>query len=105
MDQSAKGERKGAKPYLIGFALALVLTAVPFAAVASHALSVTPTLIVIAAAAVLQITVHLRFFLHLDLSTTPRENLAAILFAGILILIMAGGTLWIMSSLNQRMAM
>ena len=35
MEQSASGGRHGAKSYLTGFMLALVLTAVPFAVVAA----------------------------------------------------------------------
>ena len=62
-------------------------------------------LIVIAIAAVLQVLVHLRFFLHLDLTTTPRENLLAIVFTAILIFIMVGGSLWIMIDLHSRMVM
>ncbi len=47
----------------------------------------------------------MRYFLHLDLTSTPRENLVAILFAAILIFIMVGGSFWIMLDLHRRMAM
>jgi cytochrome o ubiquinol oxidase operon protein cyoD len=93
----------GLKSYLTGLALALVLTAIPFALVAANPLPRSLTLVTIAIAAVIQILVHLRYFLHLDLTTTPRENLAAIVFAAILILIMIGGSLWIMLDLQHRM--
>ena len=103
------GRVTGAAPelrhYLIGFGLALLLTAVPFAAVAFELLPRAATLIVIFIAAIIQIIVHLRFFLHLDLTETPRENLLAIAFAALLILIMIGGSLWIMFDLNSRMAL
>jgi cytochrome o ubiquinol oxidase operon protein cyoD len=49
--------------------------------------------------------VHLRYFLHLDLRATPRENLLAIVFAAILIVIMVGGSFWIMLDLHHRMAL
>ncbi|MFH0342841.1 MAG: cytochrome o ubiquinol/quinol oxidase subunit IV [Chromatiales bacterium] len=49
----------------------------------------------------LQVLVHLRFFLHLDLT---RENLLTIMFAAIFIFIMVGGSLWIMFDLHQRMS-
>ena len=91
------------REYLTGFGLALVLTAIPFGLVAAELLSRTATLVVIAIAALLQVLVHLRFFLHLDLSTTPRENILAIAFAAVLIVIMVGGSLWIMLDLNARM--
>jgi cytochrome o ubiquinol oxidase operon protein cyoD len=93
------------RSYLTGFALALVLTAIPFALVAAGTLPRVPALTVIAVAAVIQILVHLHYFLHLDLTSTPRENLLAIAFAAILIFMMIGGSLWIMFDLHHRMSM
>jgi cytochrome o ubiquinol oxidase subunit IV len=105
MERSTSGREPGLGSYLTGFVLALVLTVIPFALVFTKALPKGQTLAVIAAAAVLQVLVHLRCFLHLDLRSTPRENLLAILFAAVLIFIMVGGSFWIMFDLNQRMAM
>jgi len=93
------------RPYLIGFALALILTAIPFALVAVNPLPKSTTLIIIAMAAAIQVLVHLRYFLHLDLTSTPRENLVAIVFTAILIVLMVGGSFWIMFDLHSRMAM
>jgi cytochrome o ubiquinol oxidase operon protein cyoD len=104
MDRSPAGHAPGLKSYLAGFALALILTAIPFGLVATSALPPRPMLIVIAIAAAVQVLVHLRYFLHLDLTTTPRENLLAIVFAAILILMMVGGSFWIMMDLHHRMA-
>jgi cytochrome o ubiquinol oxidase subunit IV len=105
MEPAANVGHESAKTYLIGFALALVLTAIPFSLVAMRALPRSLALIVIAFAAVLQILVHLRYFLHLDLKSRRDENLLAIAFAAVLVFIMIGGTLWIMLDLHQRMAM
>lgn len=91
--------------YLIGFVLAVMLTAIPFALVATHALSRTQTILVIAAAAVLQILVHLRFFLHLSFSRSARENLFAVAFTAVLIFLMVGGSIWVMLDLHMRMAL
>lgn len=104
MEHSTTRSGHGLKSYLAGFALALVLSAIPFALVAMNALPKPHTLIVIGVAAILQVLVHLRFFLHLDLASTPRENLLAIMFAAILIFIMVGGSFWIMFDLHQRMS-
>lgn len=93
----------GLRSYLTGFALALVLTAIPFGIVVFGSLPKTATMAAIAVAAIAQVIVHLRYFLHLDLTSTPRENLLAIAFAGVLILIMVGGSLWIMFDLHARM--
>lgn len=88
---------------LIGLVAALVLTAVPFGAVASNAVAGDAALALIAVAAALQIGVHLRFFLRLGLQGSPHETLLAIGFACVLVAIMLGGSLWIMSDLHQRM--
>ena len=91
------------KPYLIGIVLALILTAIAFGLVAFGTLPRETTLAVIAALALVQILVHLRFFLHIDFKSTPGENLMALAFAVVLICIMVGGSLWIMFDLYHRM--
>ena len=97
-------ERHGLRSYLVGFVLAVVLTAIPFYLVATHALPPSRLMIVIAVAAVLQILVHLRFFLHINFTTTPKENLLALAFTAVLLFLMVGGSLWIMIDLHSRMA-
>ena len=94
----------GLRTYLIGFVLAVVLTAIPFYVVITHALPPQRALMLIAGAALLQVLVHLRFFLHLNFTSTPRENLLAIVFTAVRIFIMVGGSFWIMFDLHQRMA-
>src|SRR5690606_28717118 len=103
MDASGLPVERSIRPYLIGLGLAFILTAIPFALVALSALPRFTMLIVIAVAAVLQILVHFRFFLHIGIRSTPAENLIALAFAAILIVFMVGGTLWIMFDLHYRM--
>ncbi len=103
MDVSGLPVERSVRPYLIGLALAVILTAIPFALVATGALARGTTLIIIAVAAVVQILVHLGFFLHIGFRSTPRENLIALAFACVLIFFMVGGTLWIMFDLYHRM--
>ena len=97
-------ERHGLGSYLVGFVLAVALTAIPFYLVYTHALPPSRIMLIIAGAAVLQILVHLHFFLHINFTTTPKENLLAIAFTAILIFLMVGGSLWIMIDLHNRMA-
>ncbi|MBI2735593.1 MAG: cytochrome o ubiquinol oxidase subunit IV [Rhodospirillales bacterium] len=97
-------ERHGLASYLIGFVLAVILTAIPFWLVYTHALPTSRIMWIIAVAAVLQVLVHLHFFLHVNFTTTPRENLLAIAFTAVLIFLMVGGSLWIMIDLHSRMA-
>ncbi|TYC65413.1 cytochrome o ubiquinol oxidase subunit IV [Stappia sp. BW2] len=89
--------------YLTGFVLAVLLTAIPFALVWGGLLVGPAVYAVIAVAAVLQVIVHLVFFLHIDLKSTPVENLFFLVFAAVLIFIMVGGSLWIMMDLHHRM--
>jgi cytochrome o ubiquinol oxidase subunit IV len=91
------------QPYVTGFVFALVLTGIPFGLAAANLLPRFTTLVVIAVLAVVQVVVHLRYFLHIDLESTPRENLVALAFAAVLIFLMVGGTLWIMLDLDARM--
>lgn len=92
------------RSYLIGFVLAVVLTAIPFYVVITHVLPPQRAMVLIGVAAILQILVHLKFFLHINFTTTPKENLAAIAFTVVLIFIMVGGSFWIMFDLHSRMA-
>lgn len=96
--------KHGLGSYLIGFVLAVALSVIPFWLVATHALPPQRTLLVIGVAAVLQVLVHLRFFLHVNFTTTPRENMLALAFTAILIFLMVGGSFWIMFDLHSRMA-
>lgn len=100
MDHSAE---RSLSTYLTGFALAVVLTAIPFALVWGGLLTGPAVYVIIAVAAVFQVLVHLVFFLHLNLKSTPAENLFFLGFAAVLIFIMVGGSLWIMMDLHHRM--
>jgi cytochrome o ubiquinol oxidase subunit IV len=103
VDTGRAGAARGTlRSYLTGFGLAVLLTALAFGLVMSGALPRDDTVIAIFAAAVLQILVHLHYFLHLDTSSAERWNLAAILFTLIIILILIGGSVWIMSNLKDR---
>lgn len=87
---------------MTGFALALALTFIAFG-VAVSGLSKPTALLLIGAAALIQVLVHLRYFLHLELRPMSAERLPALVFAAVLIMIMIGGSLWIMFDLNYRM--
>jgi len=54
-------------------------------------------------AAVVQILVHLHYFLHLDRSSEARWNVLALIFTVFIMVLFVVGTLWIMYDLNLRM--
>ena len=89
--------------YLTGFVLALILTAIPFGFVMSGAFSAAATIFAIFGAGVLQIVVHLHYFLHLDTSSAARWNVLALMFTLLILTLFVGGSLWIMWTLNYRM--
>ncbi|QFT59377.1 Cytochrome bo(3) ubiquinol oxidase subunit 4 [Sulfitobacter sp. THAF37] len=95
--------RREMRFYLAGFGLALTLTLVPFGLVYWELMQGRALAATIAVLAVAQIVVHLRFFLHIDLSSQKREDLQLILFTILLLGIMAFGTIWIMGNLATRM--
>ena len=103
MPTSPHGEEITIKPYLVGVVLALVLNAIPFGLVAAHALRPMQIFVVVGAAAIAQVVVHLRYFLHLDLKLSSQNKLIALCFAAVVLLILVGGTLWIMFDVDYRM--
>lgn len=101
--QPAADARRERRSYIWGLALAVLLTAAAFGLAVFKILAGTPLLVAIGVLALVQIAVQFRFFLHVDLSRSKREDLQLILFTGLLVLIMVGGSLWIMTNLDQRM--
>ena len=95
--------RRERRSYLTGLVLALILTVIPFGVVAWADWPTGKVLWLIAGFALVQIVVHFRYFLHIDLSRQKREDLQLILFTVLLLAIMVGGTIWIMASFYTRM--
>ena len=95
--------RGSLQSYLTGFVLALILTAIPFAMVMSGAWSAAAALAGIFTAGLVQILVHLHYFLHLDTSSAARWNVLALVFTLLIMLLFVGGSLWIMFNLYYRM--
>jgi cytochrome o ubiquinol oxidase operon protein cyoD len=101
-DQECEAKRQ-LRSYIWGISLALAMTLPPFALVYWSALPRFWLLVAIGGFAVVQIVVHFRFFLHIDLSKQKREDLQLILFSALILVLMGGGTLWIMANLALRM--
>lgn len=91
------------RSYLTGFGLALALTLLAFGLVIWGGLAAGTTMMLVGAFALIQMVVHFRFFLHINLSRQKREDLQLILFSALLLIIMAIGTIWIMGNLSMRM--
>ena len=103
-EKTAREAHHERRSYLLGTALALVLTLLPFAAVHFRVMPHGELMVLIGVCALLQVVVHFRFFLHISFGH-QREDLQLILFSTLLLVIMVAGTLWIMGNLSHRMAM
>lgn len=97
------GYRRELRTYLTGFTLALALTVIPFALILYGVLGAGVTMAVVGIFAIVQVVVHLRFFMSIDLSERKREDLDLILFSTLVLLIIVLGTVWIMGNLATRM--
>ncbi|WP_322042250.1 cytochrome o ubiquinol oxidase subunit IV [Paraburkholderia sp. J67] len=89
--------------YLAGFILAVVLTAASFWVVLHGGFPRETALLGLAVLAVVQILVHLVFFLHMNTSSGQRWNVTAFGFTVMTVLIVVGGTLWVMHNVAMNM--
>ncbi|KMT56349.1 cytochrome o ubiquinol oxidase subunit IV [Pseudomonas fildesensis] len=103
-DHDSHDESHGSvKSYAIGFILSVILTLIPFGLVMYPTLPKSITLMIVLAFAVIQVLVHLVYFLHLDRSKEQRDNVIAFVFAGLVILLLVGLSIWIMFSIHTFM--
>jgi cytochrome o ubiquinol oxidase operon protein cyoD len=91
------------RDYLIGFALSVVLTAIPFWLVMTMPLPVGATAAIIMGFAVAQIVVHMVFFLHMTPKAEGGWSLTSLVFTIIVLGIALAGSLWVMHHLNTNM--
>jgi cytochrome o ubiquinol oxidase operon protein cyoD len=90
--------------YMLGFVLSVVLTAIPFWLVMSGTLpSKQITALVIMAFAVVQIVVHMIYFLHMSTRSENGWSMMALIFTIVMVVIALSGSLWVMNHLNSNM--
>ncbi|MBS7701163.1 MULTISPECIES: cytochrome o ubiquinol oxidase subunit IV [unclassified Chelatococcus] len=92
------------RSYLIGFALSVVLTAVPFWLVMARPIASNEvTAVAIMAFAIVQIVVHMIYFLHMDFRSEGGWTMMALVFTLIIVFIALSGSLWVMYHLDTNM--
>lgn len=92
------------RSYLTGFVLSAILTAVPFALVMAGGLeSRHATVIAVVACAVVQIVVHMIYFLHMTSHSEEGWTALSLIFTLVVVVIMLAGSLWVMYHLNANM--
>jgi cytochrome o ubiquinol oxidase operon protein cyoD len=89
--------------YLTGLGLAILLTATSFFVAGTDLVwqpSIPVALVVLAIA---QMGVHLVFFLHITTGADNTNNVLALAFGVLIVILLIGGSLWIMANLNHNM--
>jgi cytochrome o ubiquinol oxidase operon protein cyoD len=92
------------KGYMTGFVLSIILTAIPFWLVMGGVLdSKLATAVLVMGIGVVQIVVHMVYFLHMNPRSEGGWTLMALIFTLIIVGIALAGSLWVMHHLNANM--
>ena len=90
--------------YLTGFLLSVVLTAVPFWLVMGHVIADSRVAaLAVMAIGVVQIFVHMVYFLHMNSRSEGGWTMLAMIFTVVLVVITLSGTIWVMYHMNSNM--
>ncbi len=100
---SSRLERADTLTYVIGYGLALLLTFVAFGLVWLRLLTGRTAFYVVLGLGLVQMMVHFRCFLHIDLRRNARPDLQLLLFSSLIVALMVGGTLVVLFNLRHRM--
>jgi cytochrome o ubiquinol oxidase subunit IV len=94
---------EGVKGYLVGLGLATLLTVVSFF-VSGTTLVWPPSIpVALVVLAVAQMGVHLVFFIHITSGPDNVNNVMALAFGVLIVLLFMAGSLWIMAHMNHNM--
>jgi cytochrome o ubiquinol oxidase operon protein cyoD len=89
--------------YVLGLALAVLLTAASFWVVTSDVVYGPGIRVAVLTLAVAQIGIHLVFFLHITTSPDNTNNVLALAFGSLIVILIVFGSIWIMAHLNHNM--
>jgi cytochrome o ubiquinol oxidase operon protein cyoD len=88
--------------YVIGFIISIGLTLIAYSAVVNKTLAGTTLLLALGGLAAVQLFVQLYFFLHLGKGPNARLNTLLFALMFVIVVIVVGGSLWIMKHLNYH---
>lgn len=98
------GPHSSLRDYLIGFGLSVVLTAIPFWLVMAKVIADRNTaILVLGAFALVQVLVHMVYFLHMNARVEGGWTLLSTIFTVVFVAIAIAGTLWVMFNMNAHM--
>jgi cytochrome o ubiquinol oxidase operon protein cyoD len=90
--------------YVIGLALALILTGISFWVASTSVLWGPGVAVGLVVLAIAQMGVHLVFFLHITSGPDNTNNVLALAFGVLIVFLVMIGTIWIMAHMNANMA-
>jgi cytochrome o ubiquinol oxidase operon protein cyoD len=103
-DEVQEGEvAAGVRGYLIGLALAILLTAGSFWAAQTDLIYGPGIPVALPVLAVAQMGIHLIFFLHITTAPDNTNSILALAFGILIACLVVFGSLWIMNHLNNRL--
>jgi cytochrome o ubiquinol oxidase operon protein cyoD len=102
-DQNKVDVVAGTKGYFLGVALATILTAASFWAAGTGLIWAPGVPIALGVLAIAQMGVHLVFFLHISTGPDNTNNILALAFGIMIVILVVVGSLWIVSNLNHNM--
>lgn len=91
--------------YIVGLGLALLLTGVSFWVASTSSLWGPGVAVGLVVLAVAQMGVHLVFFLHITSGPDNANNVLALAFGVLIVLLVMVGTIWIMAHMNANMTL
>jgi cytochrome o ubiquinol oxidase operon protein cyoD len=100
-DQAPHSTLRG---YATGFALAVILTAIPFWLVMGKVFNNSGAAgFVLLGLAAVQIVVHMVYFLHMNGKAEGGWSMLAMLFTVMIVVILLSGSVWVMYNMNHNM--
>jgi cytochrome o ubiquinol oxidase subunit IV len=95
---------RGVLIYTTGLLLAVTLTATSFWAANTTLLWAPGVPLGLVVLAIAQMGIHLVFFLHITTGPDNTNNVLALAFGVLIVILVVSGSLWIMTDLNHDMA-
>ncbi len=91
------------KPQYLGLTLSFIMTIAAYRIVTHYELTEPLLTLTIVGLGLFQVIAQLFFFFHLGLESKPKWGVVTFIFTVLVIVIVIGGSLWIMSNLNYNL--
>ena len=101
--EGREGIREGVRSYLLGLAIAIVLTIASFWVARTHIIYGPSIPVALVALAIAQMGIHLVFFLHITTAPDNTNNVLALAFGMLIVFVLVFGTVWVMAHMNHNM--